>query len=118
MEPGFPRSALFVTAGLLVWAADFLFIYAFSALACARGIAHLAVAGIGIVQLASITSTVVAAAATGAVIMVGVRRADMRSRAQTPTPIFIGQLAAIVAILALLAVAFTGLPGLLISQPC
>jgi hypothetical protein len=108
---GFPRTALFIAAGLLVWAADFLFIYVFAAIACARGFADVTVLGIGIVPLASFSATALALAATGAVIVSGRRRAATGDRSNGA---FAGGLAAVAALLAVIAIVFTGLPGLLL----
>lgn len=113
MESRFPRAALFTTAGLLIWAADFLFIYIFAAIACARGFANATLLGIGIVPLASAFSTVIAAAATCAVILVGAQR-DRADHGEPSTGAFVGQLAMIAALIALIAIVFTGLPGLLL----
>jgi hypothetical protein len=107
----FPRAALFIAAGLLIWAADFLFIYAFAAVACARGFADATVLGLGIVPLASFVATVLALAATGVVIVMGTRRAR---NGDPSSGAFVGGLAATTALLALIAIVFTGLPGLLL----
>jgi hypothetical protein len=121
MEPRFARATLLVTAGLLVWAANFLFIYVFAALACARGYAHETVFGIGIVSFASTGSTVIAAAASCAVMTAGMRRADA-GRGVLPdeasASMFLGRLAVTVTMLALIAIAFTGLPGWLVARAC
>jgi hypothetical protein len=108
----FPRTALFTAAGLLIWAADFLFIYIFAALACARGFADMTVLGAGIVPLASFVATVVALALTGLIIAAGARRAK---RTNAGNGAFIGALAAIAALVALIAIVFVGLPGLLLG---
>jgi hypothetical protein len=108
----FPRTALFTAAGLLIWAADFLFIYIFAALACARGFADVTVLGAGIVPLASFVATVFALGATGAIIAAGARRAE---KTGSGSGAFLGALAAIAALVALIAIVFTGLPGLLLG---
>lgn len=107
----FPRTALFTAAGLLIWAADFLFIYIFAAIACARGYADLTVFGAGIVPLASFVATVIALVATGLVIRAGARRAGAGGASSGA---FLGGVAAIAALLALIAILFTGLPVLLL----
>lgn len=121
IEPRFPRTTLKVTAGLLIWAADFLFIYVFAALACARGYAHATVLGFGIVPFVSTVATAVAAGASAAVIIAGAHRAATAASPASDdatTSMFLGRLAMIVAMLALIAVALTGLPGLLVAQTC
>ena len=107
----FPRTALFTAAGLLIWAADFLFIYIFAAVACARGFADVTVLGAGIVPLASFVATVSALAMTGLIIAAGARRAG---KAGSGNGAFLGALAAIAALVALIAIVFTGLPGLML----
>ena len=113
LKQRFPRTALYTTAGLLVWAADFLFIYAFAAIACARGFAGASVLGIGIVPLASIVATLAAAAVSIAILVAGKR--ELRpAAADAGNGGFLAGLAAIAALLALIAIVFTGLPGLLL----
>lgn len=112
----FPRTALFVTAGLLIWATDFLFIYVFAAIACARGHAGATVLGIGIIPLASTVATLAAAGACLGVVMAG-RREARPAAAESANGGFIAGLAAIAAALALIAIVFTGLPALLL-QTC
>ncbi len=121
MELRFSRTALSVAAGLLIWAADFLFIYVFAALACARGFSQTTLLGLGIVPLASTVATLLAGAASVAVIAAGSRRAAAaRAYAgdQATALVFLGRLATIVAMLALIAVAFVGLPGVLVRGVC
>jgi hypothetical protein len=120
-EPRFPRTTLTVTAGLLIWAADFLFIYVFAALACARGFAHTTLLGLSIVPLVSTIATAVAAVASGALIVAGARRAAAATShaPDDATPaLFLRRLAMIVAMLGLIAIALTGLPGLLVTGTC
>lgn len=55
------RSA-WVTSGIVIWAAHFMAIYAFTALACARGFADLvpsAIAGAGVVAGAALVAIIV-----------------------------------------------------------
>jgi hypothetical protein len=113
MERRFPRAALFTTAGLLIWATDFLFITLFAAIACARGFADGTLLGIGIVPLVSVFATVIAAAATCAVILT----ASQGGRADPEEPSngdFLGRLSMIAALVALIAIAFTALPALVL----
>jgi len=121
MEPRFRRTTLTVTAGLLIWAADFLFIYVFAALACARGFAHTTLLGFAIVPLVSTIATAVAAVASIALIVAGAHRAAAATSHvpddATAAP-FLGRLATIVAMLGLIAIALTGLPGLLVRGTC
>ena len=116
----FWRTAGFITGGLLVWAADFLFIYVFTELACARGFAHQAVWGIGVIPLFSAMPTVAAGCVTAAIIAAGVRRSPrikLPSEDRT-TKAFLNSLGIIAAGLAMIALAFVALPGLLLSRAC
>jgi hypothetical protein len=110
----FPRVALYTFAGLLVWAADFLFVYVFAALACARGFADATVLGIGVVPFASASATIVAGAVSLAIIACG-RREIRPAAVESANGGFLVGLAAIAALVALIAIVFTGLPGLLLG---
>lgn len=110
---GFPRAALFAAAGLLIWAADFLFVYVFAAIACARGFDGVTVLGARVVPLASAAATLVALIATGLVIAAGARRA---ATGDPSNGAFLGAVAMATALLALIAIVFTGLPGLLLRS--
>ncbi len=106
----------FLFAGLIIWATRFLFVYAFVALACARGFAEGAIAGIGIVPVAIVVATVAALAANGWVIIRGAVRA--RSGAaeadQHDSALFIGYVAAAVAALSIIAIVWETLPALVV----
>ena len=118
-ELSFGRNAWRVTAGLLVWAANFIFIYVFAALACAPGFAQVTVYGAGIVPLVSIGATTAAGCATIAIIIAGARRASRAKPAVSKeVGIFLARLSALVAGLALIAVAFIAAPGILLSRMC
>ena len=62
-ETGFAHRLLLASAGLLVWGAHFLFVYVFTALACARAFADLRLIGIGIVPMAILAATAAASVA-------------------------------------------------------
>jgi hypothetical protein len=115
MEPSFARTTFFVTGGLLVWAADFLFIYGFAALACARGFHTMSMLGIGIVPFASTVATVVAASVT-AVLVVTAFRARHRRAGETRT--FIAASALGAGALSLIAIVLIGLPAALLRGTC
>ena len=110
----FPRVALYIFAGLLVWAADFLFVYVFAAIACARGFADATVLGIGVVPLASVLATIVAGAVSLAIVARG-RREIRPAAAESANGDFLAGLAAIAALFALIAIGFTSLPALLVG---
>jgi hypothetical protein len=115
MSAAFPRTALFIASGLLVWAADFLFIYVFAAVACARGFADATVADMGIVPFASTIATLGAAGATFAIVA-RCRREMRPAAADAANGGFIAGVAAVASLLALIAVVFTGLPALLLGS--
>lgn len=114
MAQRFAPTLFFITAGLLIWVADFLFIYVFAALACARGFDDATVFGIGVVPLAVGAATAIACAMTGAVLISAVRGAE-----QGPTTSgFLQRLALGLAVLALVAIVWNGLPALLVHRTC
>ncbi len=69
-DRSFTRTAFVVWSGLLIWAADFLLVYVFAAVACARGFADVQVSGVGIVLFAQFVSFL--AAALAALGMIGI----------------------------------------------
>lgn len=114
MHPGPALGLLF--AGLIIWAARFLAIYTFTALACAKGFAGEAVAGIGIVPAFIGAATIVALTANILVIISGLARV----RAQPgpadelePVP-FIGYTGAGIAGLSIVAILWESLPVLVL----
>ncbi|MDQ3774676.1 MAG: hypothetical protein M3461_10060 [Pseudomonadota bacterium] len=114
MAQRFAPTLFFISAGLLIWGADFLFIYVFAALACARGFDDAILFGIGVVPLAVGVATAIASAMTGAVLISAVRGAE-----QGPsTSRFLQRLTLGLAVLALVAIAWNGLPALLVHRTC
>ncbi|MGH8176397.1 MAG: hypothetical protein ACREV5_09070, partial [Steroidobacter sp.] len=75
MQHRFTPTAFFIWGGLLIWAADFLFVYVFAALACARRFADERVAGFAIVPFATTAASIVALLATAGVMWRALRRA-------------------------------------------
>jgi hypothetical protein len=45
MQHRFASTTFLITGGLLVWMADFVFVYVFVAVACARGFADIVILG-------------------------------------------------------------------------
>jgi len=110
----FAPTFFFISAGLLIWAADFLFLYVFAALACARGFDDAIVLGIGAVPLAVGVATTIASAVTGAVLI-----SALRGDEQGPSSSrFLQRLALGLAVLALVAIVWNGLPALLVHRTC
>jgi hypothetical protein len=121
MARTFSLTAMQVTAGLLIWLADFLVIYVVAALACARGFAAATWLGVDIVGLVSALATLAACVATIGVVFVGRRKARTASadaREDGASLAFLGELTLWAAVLGLLATVLTALPGLLLTRLC
>lgn len=71
MQHRFTTTAFLVVGGLLVWMADFVFVYVFAALACARGFADVSLLGLPIVPLATVLASLLAGAVTVAIVRRG-----------------------------------------------
>lgn len=112
----FAPTALFVCGGLLIWAADFLFVYVAAAIVCSR-YAQLTLAGMPLVMVITLGSTVLACAATLALMWFAARRARGDGEAGASVR-FIYFLASAIGALALVAIVFNALPGLLLATDC
>ena len=71
MQHRFTTTTFLVTGGLLVWMADFVFVYVFAAVACARGFADASLFGLPVVPLATVLSSMIAGTVTVAIIRRG-----------------------------------------------
>ena len=60
----FAPTAFVLTGGLLVWMADFSFVYTFAAVACARGFADASVLGLPLVPAVTTLASLAAGAVT------------------------------------------------------
>lgn len=105
----FIRTTAFMAAGPAVWALHFLIIYAFAALACARGFSHATLWAVG-------GTTAVAVIALVAIMLRALARATEGSLSAEPQR-FPYWTACGFAALSLLAVAWETLPVLLLP-PC
>lgn len=110
MERSFVRTSLYIGAGLLIWAANFLITYVFASVACARGFAITTIAGVGVVVWAIVISTFVAvlAAAWVAYKALSSYRARCARMPSPDTECFILFTTAAVAVLSLVAMGWTG----------
>lgn len=103
-------------AGFLIWAAHLSVVYGVTALACARGFADMTVIGIGVVPLTISIATLVALLVTALVLVLAIR--DLGGLHTLPdsreTRRFLGFTTATVAGLALVAIAWNGLPALIV----
>jgi hypothetical protein len=73
MQHRFAATTFLVLGGLLVWIANFVFVYVFAAVACARGFADASVVGLPIVTLATLLSSLIAGAITVLIVRRGYR---------------------------------------------
>lgn len=113
----FTPTTFFIWSGLLIYALDFLFVYVFAALACAKRFTHVRWLDLPLVPLATTLSGVLAAAAIGVVIGIAMRRNRMDANADEHTR-FIRFLAIAGGGLSLLALLWLTLPPLLLSNGC
>jgi hypothetical protein len=109
----FTSATLRVLSGLMIWAAHFLVIYVFTALACARHFADLSWLGIGVVPWVIGTATL--AAATTMLVVIGLAVRDARLNAsRNNMSSFVPWMSAALGGLALMAILWEALPVLLI----
>lgn len=113
----FIRRSLFVLAGLLIWAAHFGFVYVFNALACARQFQGTRLFGFGVVPVTVGLGTALAVAAVLAVLIIALRAPGRGDDMREASADFLRQLAVAVSLLSLMAIAWNGLPALLVP-PC
>ncbi len=111
MPSGFLAKSLFALAGLLIWALHFGAIYAFQALACARGFAG-EVAGAGIVTVFVVAATVLALLAAAAVLVAGWRTAGANADLAEHDE-FLRSLGLLVAGLSVVTIVWEALPVLM-----
>jgi hypothetical protein len=118
-DTDFIRKSMFMIGGLLIWGAHFAVVYIFNALACARRFAGLSYFGWGIVPLTVSVLTVVALLATALVLLLAYwRRGPARaSRDEKPVNDFMRYTTITIAALSLVAIAWNGLPALIVP-PC
>jgi hypothetical protein len=115
MQHRFTRTTLFIVGGLLIWLTNFVFVYTFAAVACARGFADLRVLAMPIVPLATAIASLVAGVATVALLVRGRKHyamaVDDHSR-------FIGFVTVATSIVALVALMLLLLPQYLLVRSC
>ncbi len=118
-DTDFIRKSLFMIGGLLIWGAHFGLIYAFNSLACTRHFASQSYFGFGIVTLTVIGTTIVALGGVFVILLLAFwRRGPARaSRDQKPVNHFMRYTTMTIAALSLVAVAWNGLPALMVP-PC
>ena len=112
----FTPTVFSITGGLLIWFANFLLVYGFAAVACARGFADARLAGMRLVPLVILGVNLLAGAATVALLLIarqrrGAEQLDAHER-------FLRFLVLASCGIALLALWLLAMPPLLISHPC
>jgi hypothetical protein len=112
----FTPTAFLIWSGLLIWMGNFLFVYTFAALACARSFVHAKVFGVAIVPLAASASSSLAAFAIIAVMRTAARR--LRDQQSSEHSRFIYRVTLGAGGLALLALVWVALPPLLTKIEC
>jgi len=106
---------LFATmVGFYAWTAQFMVVYGVTALACARGFADASLLGLSVVPLIIAAATALALAVTGVSLGAAFAR-RRRTAAEAPAADrFLIHLALVIGGLSLVAIAWTGLPALLV----
>ncbi|HEY0687158.1 MAG TPA: hypothetical protein VGD45_32755 [Steroidobacter sp.] len=111
MQHRFTATTFLVAGGLLVWMADFVFVYVFAALACARGFDDASLLGLPVVPL----TTVLASSLAGAITVAIVRRGYLMQRRESDEHTrFIGFVAWAGGALALVALVLLIMPALVV----
>lgn len=101
-------------AGMLIWAAHFTTVYGFAGLACARGFASLRIYDVAVVPFTVAAATAVALPAALVVLAVA-WRAGRRARDEASR--FLWDTSRLLALLAIVGIAWAGLPALFV-EPC
>jgi threonine dehydrogenase-like Zn-dependent dehydrogenase len=112
----FTPTVLLIWSGLLIWMTDFLFVYVFAALACARRFADVEIFGVGIVAFATVVATVAAGLATTVMMWSAARRLQQASTDRHSRFIFFVTAAA--GGLGLIALLWVAIPALVLSTKC
>src|SRR3990170_6969517 len=74
MQHRFAPTTFLITGGLLIWMTNFMFVYVFAAVACARGFAQLRLANLPIIPVVTTMAVLLAGAATIELLRQGVKR--------------------------------------------
>jgi hypothetical protein len=107
----FGRTTFLLAGGLLAWLANFVFIYVFAAVACARGFSALSIVGVRVVPLAAVLGSAIATAVTFAMI----RRARSHAMSLDEQERFVGFVTVATSGIALVAMVLLLLPPLLVD---
>jgi hypothetical protein len=113
-DTAFLRRSLLLIGGLIIWAVHLGVVYGFNGLACARRFAEAEIWGVGTVPLFVGGTTLLALALTTVLMVVALRRDPAAARYEDETEAFLSYSSAAVAALSLLAIAWNGLPALIV----
>jgi ascorbate-specific PTS system EIIC-type component UlaA len=112
-ERRFTPTTLFITGALLIWMADFIAVYVFAALACARGFADVRVVGMPIVPFVAMLLSVAAGVTTAVLLRSALK--IMRDSRSSEHSRFLGFVAVTTSVLAMIALVLLSLPPLVVS---
>jgi hypothetical protein len=115
-EGAFVPLLLYMTAGVLIWTAYFLATYGAVGVGCARNLGAARLFGIPLLPLGVGAATVVALAATAAMMVAAWRRYGRKQRASDSTRSFVAFTAMVLAVLAFVAIVWNGIPALLLHD--
>jgi hypothetical protein len=115
MDRQFTRTTFLIVSGLTIWLADFMLIYVGAAVLCARGGGSMRILGAPAIASLALGVSVLAAAATLIVARRAWRQARMATDDREQFTFF--QTAALSG-LALIAIAWTAAPALLLPPGC
>jgi hypothetical protein len=115
----FIRKSLFAIGGLLIWAAHFGLVYTFNALVCARQSASIRLWGVGLVPSVVTGLTLIALACALAILLLALWRKGPARFWQEDRQVdgFMRYTTIGIAALSLLAIAWSGVPALVVP-PC
>lgn len=113
MQHRFTATSFLLLGGLLVWMAEFVFVYVFAAVACAKGFAGASVLGLPVVTLAALLASILAGAITVMIVRKGYRLHSNRGMDEHTR--FIGFVTFACGALALVALVLLVMPVLVMS---
>lgn len=113
MQHRFASTTFLITGGLLVWMADFVFVYVFVAVACARGFADIVILGWPLVPVVTGVASLAAAVTTFWLILRGYK--EKQRAAADEHARFLGFVTFATSGIALVALALLALPPWMVS---
>jgi hypothetical protein len=104
---------LAMLAGLLAWGVQFTVVYMAASIVCAKGDGGLSPLGFGLASFSIMAATLLCLAVTALVLYRALAR---RGRDETAAELFMRQVTALIAGISLFAIAWTGLPALVVPS--